>query len=99
MFPRVAYDVGHAGFAPSLVDGRVTGLTCRGAGVLRFEQEAKAEEAGEPEDRMQHFGGSYFRYLSRSGNSSSFTSGLSRSGLVITRALRSRRLGTVIPRR
>jgi len=39
----------------------------------------------------------HFRYLSKSGKSNSFTSGLSKSGLVITRALRSMRLAGVIP--
>jgi hypothetical protein len=39
----------------------------------------------------------YFRYLSKSGNSSSLTSGFSKSGLVITRALKSIRLGGLIP--
>jgi hypothetical protein len=39
VFPRVAHHVGHAGLAPSLVEAGVTRLACRGAGVLRFEQE------------------------------------------------------------
>ena|SRR5437867_7621437 len=56
VFPRIAYDVCHAGLAPPLIEAGMTRLACRGTGVtsgarvLRLHPEAKTEEACEAVD-------------------------------------------------